>query len=176
MPTETKRKPPQDARPRSTWRNPGGRPPLPSWFRERGPDALRMLAACATGEAQLGDSDAAVEIARVAAPELRVRAAVDMADRIYGRAQAAPTLAAVESTESHDAGETAPPTAEETAARVRALESVLTGLAEQGDRAAAIALLSALDPTRYGAPGRSTPTDDTVDLVDWVPAVVMSVT
>lgn len=55
------------------------------------------------------------------------------------------------------------------------LEARLAALADDGDRAAILAMLAALDPARYGPPGRQAPeTDGAVDSVDFVPAVVSS--
>lgn len=52
-----------------------GRTKLPDFFKAVGPDALRAIADIATGEIE-------------APPELQLRAAQDVADRIYGRAKA----------------------------------------------------------------------------------------
>jgi hypothetical protein len=51
------------------------------------------------------------------------------------------------------------------------LEALLSGLAEDGDRAAVLALLAAKDPTRYGPPGRQSAPPESVDGVDFVPAI-----
>lgn len=53
--------------------NPAGRPPLPAWFRARGPEALQHLVEVATG---------AYEDPKVS----RTQAAIEVIDRIYGRA------------------------------------------------------------------------------------------
>jgi hypothetical protein len=56
---------------------------------------------------------------------------------------------------------------------IEELEERLAALADDGDRAAILAMLAALDPARYGPPGRTVAdAPDTVDVVDWVPAVV----
>ena len=70
--------------------------------------------------------------------------------------------------------ETAPPPPKEIKApTVADLEARLAQLADDGDRAAILAMLAALDPARYGPPGRTVAdSPDTVDVVDWVPAVV----
>lgn len=139
----------------------GGRRRLPDWFKDRGPDALRMMAAIATGDTMEDDSDAVRLAAADADPALRAKAASEMADRIYGRA---PTAPAVEF-DSQD-----PATG-----RIERMETILEALAASGDRAAAGLLLAALDPARYGPPGRVIPeSSDTVDSVDFVPAVVTS--
>jgi hypothetical protein len=55
------------------------------------------------------------------------------------------------------------------------LERQLRELAESGDRAAILALLAALDPARYGPPGKVLPPpDSSVDTVDFSPAIVTS--
>jgi hypothetical protein len=53
--------------------NAGGRPSLPDWFKSRAPDALKYLLDVATGE-------------EPAEPELRVKAAALVVDRVYGKA------------------------------------------------------------------------------------------
>jgi hypothetical protein len=55
------------------------------------------------------------------------------------------------------------------------LETLLTGLAEDGDKAAILALLAAKDPARYGPPARAQMTNpgdgaDT-DVPEWTPRV-----
>lgn len=65
------------------------------------------------------------------------------------------------------------PTAPPKAPTVADLEARLAQLADDGDRAAILAMLAALDPARYGPPGRTVAdSPDTVDIVDWTPAVV----
>ena len=55
---------------------------------------------------------------------------------------------------------------------VEDLEERLAAIAEDGDRSAILAMLAALDPARYGPPGRVITTDDsTVDTVDFTPKV-----
>lgn len=70
--------------------------------------------------------------------------------------------------------ETAPPPPKDIKPpTVADLESRLAQLADDGDRAAILAMLAALDPARYGPPGRTVAdSPDTVDVVDWTPAVV----
>lgn len=121
-----------------------------------------MLAAVATGVTLDDDSDACVLAASEADAKLRVHAAEVMADRIYGRPVGAPTI------------DTPVPEGETTPAEVIArLEAVLASLALAGDRQAATTLLAALDPARYGAPGKEGATDDgAVDTVDFVPRVL----
>lgn len=66
-----------------------------------------------------------------------------------------------------------PRTTVPTSATVEELEELLTEEAFEGDRAAVLALLAAKDPARYGKQGDNTPPehDNTVDIVDWAPAV-----
>lgn len=53
------------------------------------------------------------------------------------------------------------------------LERQLRELAESGDRGAILALLAALDPARYGPPGKTVPPPDSaVDTVDFAPAII----
>jgi hypothetical protein len=56
---------------------------------------------------------------------------------------------------------------------IEELEERLAALADDGDRAAILAMLAALDPARYGPPGKVAPPPDTsVDTVDFIPAIV----
>lgn len=78
--------------------NPGGpgRPKLPDWFRDLGPDALRVLAAQATGIAFPRDDGtvlpAVSQVASDSTPKERASAAAVIADRIYGKAPETVTL------------------------------------------------------------------------------------
>jgi hypothetical protein len=78
--------------------NPGGpgRKPLPSWFRDLGDDALRVLAAQATGVAFPQDDGtvlpAVQHVALESSPKERASAAAIIADRIYGKAPETVTL------------------------------------------------------------------------------------
>ena len=52
------------------------------------------------------------------------------------------------------------------------LERQLRELADAGDRSAIVTLLAALDPARYGPPGRmTTAAVDSVDTVDFTPVI-----
>lgn len=55
---------------------------------------------------------------------------------------------------------------------VEDLEVRLAAIAEDGDRSAILAMLAALDPARYGPPGRmTTAAADSVDGVDFTPVI-----
>jgi hypothetical protein len=63
--------------------------------------------------------------------------------------------------------------AEQNPVTVADLERQLRELAESGDRGAILALLAALDPARYGPPGKTVPPpDSSVDTVDFAPAIL----
>jgi hypothetical protein len=70
--------------------NPAGRPRLPDWFKSRGPDALRVLLAQATGELVPSEDGsilpAVVQVASDSSPKERAAAADMVANRIYGKA------------------------------------------------------------------------------------------
>lgn len=70
--------------------NPAGRPKLPDWFKSRGPDALRVLLAQATGELVPCDDGsilpAVVQVAADSTPKERAQAADMIANRVYGKA------------------------------------------------------------------------------------------
>ena len=52
------------------------------------------------------------------------------------------------------------------------LERQLRELADAGDRSAIVTLLAALDPARYGPPGRASTGDaSSVDVVDFTPVI-----
>jgi len=56
---------------------------------------------------------------------------------------------------------------------VEDLEERLAAIAEDGDRSAILAMLAALDPARYGPPGRmTTAAADSVDGVDFTPVII----
>lgn len=69
-----------------------GRPKLPDWFKSRGPDALRVLVAQATGEVLPQDDGtvlpAVQQVAVESSPKERLAAAEVIADRVYGKAPA----------------------------------------------------------------------------------------
>jgi hypothetical protein len=142
-----------------------GRPRLPAWLKDRGEDALLVTYACATGVVLEGAPPAAAIVAAESDAKTRIAAASEIADRVYGRPIAAPPV------ERHEE-----PAVEDTAVRVAQLEGVLAQLAAQGDRAAALALLAALDPVRYASGTRATPPAQAehVDVVDFGPMVVQA--
>jgi hypothetical protein len=63
-------------------------PPLPSWFKEVGPDALKVLTAAGTGRI-IGPIEeappAAIELAASCSDKVRQAAADKIAERIYGK-------------------------------------------------------------------------------------------
>ena len=67
-----------------------GRPRLPDWFKSRGPDALRVLIAQATGEEVQSDDGsvlpAVTQVAKDSSPKERAQAADLIANRVYGKA------------------------------------------------------------------------------------------
>ena len=65
--------------------NPLGKPSLPSWFKDRGPDALKTLMAAATGRAGDDDPPAAKELAKTCADRVRADCAKTVVERIYGK-------------------------------------------------------------------------------------------
>lgn len=73
-----------------------GRPKLPEWFKSRGPDALRVLLAQATGELVTCDDGsilpAVVQVAADSSPKERAQAADLIANRIYGKSPETVTL------------------------------------------------------------------------------------
>jgi hypothetical protein len=144
-----------------------GRLLLPHWLREASAEILRIEyavgvarpeAACAPGE---DADDRVIALVADASPELRQKCRAF----VLGHTLAPHAKWAPEPTEDVTEAK-AGPTVEE-------LENHLRELAESGDRAAILAMLAALDPARYGPPGRTVAdAPDTVDVVDWVPAVV----
>ena len=68
----------------------GGRPRLPDWFKSRGPDALRVLIAQATGECVQSDDGSVLpavkQVAESSSPKERAQAADLIANRVYGKA------------------------------------------------------------------------------------------
>lgn len=69
---------------------------LPAFFKERGPAALRILVAQATGEALADEngvvSAAVAEVAASSSTKERGAASIEMANRIYGKAPETVTL------------------------------------------------------------------------------------
>lgn len=65
-----------------------GRPRLPDWFKAKGVDALRVLAAAATGTVDdMPDLPAAAtQVAAESSPKERIAASTELANRVYGKA------------------------------------------------------------------------------------------
>lgn len=63
----------------------GGRRQLPDWFKDTGPDALRVLVAAATGVAVDGAPPAAIELAATCSDRVRADAAKTIIERVYGK-------------------------------------------------------------------------------------------
>jgi hypothetical protein len=118
-----------------------GRKPLPDWFRAGAEDAQRYMLAIVVGD-------------EPCEPELRLKAAESLMDRVNGKAPRVPV----------------PATPQE---RIAALEDVLAELGAGGDRASILAYLAARGGEEWR--GQSAPqTLDTVDVVDFVPAITTS--
>lgn len=143
-----------------------GRLLLPSWLRDATIEILRLEYAVgvARPEAAVGAGedvdDRVAALVAEASPELRQKCrAFILGYTLAPHAKWAPEPI-------DDATDAKGPTVEE-------LETYLRELAESGDRAAILAMLAALDPARYGPPGRvAVDAADTVDVVDWTPAIV----
>ena len=58
---------------------------MPDWFKDTGPDALRVLVAAATGVALDGAPPAAQELASVCSDRVRADAAKTIIERVYGK-------------------------------------------------------------------------------------------
>ena len=139
-----------------------GRKNLPGWLRHAVDDILRAEYAIGMGD-----------------PSLAVPRGTDVPDSVAALvADAAPELrhACRKNLLGHALAPHAKWDAEEpddTIVTVEELERRLSDLARSDDRPAILAMLAALDPARYGPPGRTVAdAPDTVDVVDWVPAVV----
>ena len=144
-----------------------GRLRLPRWLRGSVDELLRVHlavgvarpeAACAPGE----DVDERIlGLVAEASPDLRARCRESLLSL---------ALAPHAQWQPEPSGE---PTTPPKAPTVAELEHRLAQLADDGDRAAILAMLAALDPQRYGPPGRvAVDAADTVDVVDWTPAIV----
>jgi hypothetical protein len=140
--------------PRSGSGRQSSRLPLPFWLRDGAHRLLALEFAVAIGDVDLVPTQALKSIVSTADDVARQRA------RHFLLGHALAPHARWE----HDGK----PTPELT---VSELEALLSGLAEDGDRAAVLALLAAKDPTRYGPPGRQSAPPESVDGVDFVPAI-----
>ena len=142
-----------------------GRYRLPHWLRDGVDDLLRVHLAVGVGRVELSVApgedvdDRVAGLVAEASGELRARCR----EYLLGHALAPHAQWALP---EDDVRPPRAPTVEE-------LETKLASLAEGGDRAAILAMLAALDPARYGPPGKALPPADTaVDTVDFIPAIV----
>jgi|SanBayMetagenome_1026888.scaffolds.fasta_scaffold21827_2 hypothetical protein len=139
-----------------------GRKNLPGWLRHAVDDILRAEYAIGMGDPSLAVPrgadvpDSVINLVADAAPELRHACRKNL----LGHA-----LAPHAKWEAEDL--------DDTVVTVADLERQLRELAESGDRGAILALLAALDPARYGPPGKTVPPpDSSVDTVDFAPAIL----
>jgi len=139
-----------------------GRKNLPGWLRHAVDDILRAEYAIGMGDPSLAvarGTDVPESVAALvaeAAPELRHACRKNL----LGHALA-----------PHAKWEAEEP--DDTIVTVEELERRLADLARSDDRPAILAMLAALDPARYGPPGKALPPADTsVDTVDFIPAIV----
>jgi hypothetical protein len=144
-----------------------GRYRLPHWLKGSVDELLRVHLAIGVARPEAAvdpgadADDRVIGLVSDATPELRARCR----EYLLGHA-----LAPHAQWQPEASGE---PTATPKPPTVADLEARLAQLADDGDRAAILAMLAALDPARYGPPGRTVAdSPDTVDVVDWVPAVV----
>jgi hypothetical protein len=144
-----------------------GRYRLPSWLRGSVDELLRVHLAIGVARPEAAVEhghdvdDRVLGLISEATPELRARCR----EYLLGHA-----LAPHAQWQPEASGE---PTVPPKAPTVAELEHRLAQLADDGDRAAILAMLAALDPARYGPPGRTVAdSPDTVDVVDWTPAIV----
>lgn len=141
-----------------------GRLPLPHWLRSGAYDCLRIEYAIGVGRPEVavapGDDvpDNVASLVMEAQPELRAacrRFLLGHALAPHAKWGAEPELEA-----------------EEAPVTVADLERQLRQLADAGDRSAIVTLLAALDPARYGPPGRASIGDaSSVDVVDFTPII-----
>lgn len=142
-----------------------GRLPLPHWLRSGAYDCLRIEYAIGVGRPEAavapGDDvpDNVASLVMEAQPELRAACRrFLLGHALAPHAKWAPEPEPVE--------EDLPPVT------VAELERQLKELADAGDRSAIVTLLAALDPARYGPPGRmTTAASDSVDGVDFTPVI-----
>ena len=148
-----------------------GRQCLPHWLREGADRLLRVEYAIGMGRAELAaepNEDVPPEVqSMVATADDTVRQRAR--HWLLGNALAphakwkAPTEADLAKAEAE---------AEAEPVSVADLERQLKELADAGDRSAIVTLLAALDPARYGPPGRmTTAAADSVDGVDFTPVI-----
>jgi hypothetical protein len=142
-----------------------GRQNLPHWLKGLVPDLLRAEAAVALSRPEVGAlpghdvHEGILRMVSEASGELSARCR----QHLLGLALA--PHARWESPPDDEPQEAIAPT-------VADLERQLRELADAGDRSAILAMLAALDPARYGPPGKVLPPGDhTVDTVDFTPAI-----
>lgn len=121
-----------------------GRPKLPDFFKSRAPKALRELLDIADGT-QAVDKDS-----------VRMAAIALVIEYYYGPAKSARVGAVV-------------PVDNEQ--RIAMLEAVVADAAANGNAEAAIRMLEALDPTRWGKKPSDGGEDEQNDTLDWSPLV-----
>ena len=140
-----------------------GRLLLPSWLRGATDDMLRAEYAIGMGDASLAAppgqdvADAIVGLVSEAAPELRAACRRHLLS--YALAPHARWEEGIE------------PVLGPMPASVAELEARLEELADAGDRAAILAMLAALDPTRYGRHAAPAADGGLTDVVDWAPKI-----
>ena len=135
---------------------------LPHWLRDGAYDCLRIEYAIGVGR-----------------PEAAVKPGEDVPDNVLSIvSEASPELR--QRCRAHVLGFTLAPHAkwdpnnveEQPEITVADLERQLRELADAGDKGAILAMLAALDPARYGPPGRVGPSNpDQVDAVDFAPVI-----
>ena len=153
------------AKPRLTGKQ-AGRLLLPHWLRDGAYDCLRIEYAIGVGRPEAAVApgedvpDNVAALVAEAVPELRAACR----RFLLGHALAPHAKWGAEPVEVEQPDD--PPVT------VADLEAQLRALADAGDKGAILAMLAALDPARYGPPGRVITTDDsTVDTVDFTPKV-----
>ena len=137
---------------------------LPHWLRDGAHDCLRIEYAIGVGRPEAAvprGHDVPANVAALVAeavPELRA------ACRRFLLSHALAPHARWEAETADDV--------EAPVVTVADLERQLRELADAGDRSAIVTLLAALDPARYGPPGRmTTAAVDAVDTVDFTPVI-----
>ena len=141
-----------------------GRLMLPHWLRDGAHDCLRIEYAIGVGRPEAAVPrghdvpDNVAALVAEAVPELRA------ACRRFLLGHALAPHARWEAETADDA--------EAPTVTVAELERQLRELADAGDRSAIVTLLAALDPARYGPPGRASIGDaSSVDVVDFTPII-----
>jgi hypothetical protein len=143
-----------------------GRLLLPSWLRTATDDMLRAEYAIGMGDPSLAVEPGSDVPDSIAALVAEADAALRHSCRKHLLAHAlAPHARWVDDVTQKPSAWRSP--------SIEELEERLAALANDGDRSAILAMLAALDPARYGPPGKVLPPgDNTVDTVDFSPAIV----